>query len=273
VTSAENSKEKSFFFSTLTFVLQYPVCLNIDAETAAAASTDERLLTMLIAAGADVAASDRYGWTACHEAAGNRNERALALVIAGGADVNRVDGLGSTPCHSAASNRNEKAMALLIAAGAQVDETTCSIAVCEGNANVLALLLLAAPDQAQACMAIATSSNKYLCAQMLVAAGIACTQADIERLPHTARRDRWARMSEDAAGIRRAHKQMQMVGFSVVRERATEICIALQCLCLPALQLCEIVVEECVPFAAQLDAYLIWNIVVLVKHFKGPVSA
>jgi hypothetical protein len=44
---------------------------------------------------------------ACHEAAGNSNERVLALVIAGGADVNCVDALGSTPCHSAASDRNE----------------------------------------------------------------------------------------------------------------------------------------------------------------------
>ncbi len=241
-----------------------------DAVLDAAASANELMLATLIAAGANVAATHRYGWTACHEAAGNSNERVLALVIAGGADVNKPDDLGSTPYHSAASNRNEKVMALLIAAGAQVDETACSIAVQVGNARVLALLLLVAPDQAQFCMAIATSSNKYLGARMLVAAGIACTQADIDRLPRKARRDRWQRVSEDAVGISRAHKEMQMVGFSVIRERASQICIALQSLRMPALQLCEIVIEDCVPFAARLDYYLIWNLVVAVKHFKGP---
>lgn len=45
-------------------------------------------------------------------------------------------------------------MGLLIAAGARVDEETCQIAVTQDNKRVLALLLLAAPEQAVSCMAL-----------------------------------------------------------------------------------------------------------------------
>jgi hypothetical protein len=238
------------------------------AMVAAAANPDERVLASLIVAGGDVAADQRYGWTACHEAAMNTNEKVLAMVIAAGADVNKVDFLGSLPCHSAASNRNEKVMGLLIAAGARVDEAACQIAVVEDNKRVLALLLLAAPEQAVSCMAFATSVGNYQCALMLAAVGVRCSNEDLQLLPRATRLKRWQGIADDGAGIRHARKGIQLVGFATIRERAAQICIALQPLRIPALQLCEIVTEACTPFAAQLDFHLLWNLVVAVKHFK-----
>ena len=65
--------------------------------------------------------------------------------------------------------------------------------------------------------------------------------------------------------------QMRIVRASLpaIRARVLEICIALQELEIPAPQLIEIVTHACVPLAAQLPFHSLWNMVVLVKHYRS----
>jgi len=78
------------------------------------------VVTLLIAAGADVSAPSRNGMTvtALHSAiAGQDRESTLAL-IAAGADVNRPQQDAFTPLHEAAQNGDREIVDALIAAGA-----------------------------------------------------------------------------------------------------------------------------------------------------------
>lgn len=115
---------------------------------------------------------------------------------------------------------------------------------------------------------LATCVGNYQCALMLTSVVVRCSKEDLRLLPRATRLKRWQGIADDGADIRHARKEIQLVGFAMIRERAAQICIALQSLRIPALQLCEIVTEACTPFAAQLDFHLLWNLVVVVKHRK-----
>lgn len=64
-------------------------------------------------------------------------------------------------------------------------------------------------------------------------------------------------------------KQLIGARLWIIRNRATEICIALQTLRISALELAEIVVAACGTPAQSLPAYIIWNLVICVKHFPS----
>lgn len=75
----------------------------------------------LIAAGADLNASDAYGYRAIHFAARKQGEQGaeiVRLLIAAGAKVDWVDSEGSTPIYAAAEAGNVEAIEALLAAGA-----------------------------------------------------------------------------------------------------------------------------------------------------------
>lgn len=65
------------------------------------------------------------------------------------------------------------------------------------------------------------------------------------------------------------YKLLTKMRFLVIKERATQICIALQELKLDANRICEIVFAACEPTSRALPFHLIWNLVVTVKHFKN----
>ena len=80
------------------------------------------VLQTLVAAGADVGATDWGGDTPLHLAAGsNENPAVLQTLVAAGADVGATDLVGNTPLHLAAqSNENPAVLEALLAAGADV---------------------------------------------------------------------------------------------------------------------------------------------------------
>ena len=80
-----------------------------------------------LAAGTDVNAKDKDGWTPLHNAAYKGHKEIALLVIAKGADVNATDGDGDTPLHLAGNNTATKEIAeLLIAKGADVNAMNLS---------------------------------------------------------------------------------------------------------------------------------------------------
>ena len=83
------------------------------------------VISMLIAAGADVNARQHYNQTPLHEAAEGGKAVAISVLIAAGASVNAKDAGGGTPLHEAARNygwnESVSVFSALIAAGADVN--------------------------------------------------------------------------------------------------------------------------------------------------------
>jgi ankyrin repeat protein len=75
-----------------------------------------------LAAGTDVNAKGRDGWTPLHNAARNGHKEIVELLIDNGADVNAKHILGETPLHLVNSHRKPKEIIeLLVAKGADVN--------------------------------------------------------------------------------------------------------------------------------------------------------
>lgn len=55
----------------------------------------------------------------------------------------------------------------------------------------------------------------------------------------------------------------------LIRERATEVCLGLQPLDLPALIVLEIVDMACSPYSDNVRMAAKWNVIVAVKHFRS----
>lgn len=64
---------------------------------------------------------------------------------------------------------------------------------------------------------------------------------------------------------------LETIAFGYVRHRATEICIALEELSLPALMTLLIVEEACYPKYAHPKMFSVWNLITTVKHFHQPM--
>jgi ankyrin repeat protein len=74
-----------------------------------------------LAAGTDVNAKGRDGWTPLHNVARNGHKEIVELLIAKGAEVNAKDEDGWTPLHWAAVNGHEETVELLLANGSDVN--------------------------------------------------------------------------------------------------------------------------------------------------------
>ena len=79
------------------------------------------VVSVLIAAGANVNAKEDEGITPLHNAALKDNIPVISMLIAAGADVNAKHNFGQTPLHEAAEGSNVLAISALIAAGASVN--------------------------------------------------------------------------------------------------------------------------------------------------------
>ena len=80
----------------------------------------DRMVTVLLAAGAEVNARDLRGRTPLHRAAGRDWDPAavVAELVEGGADLNARDSEGNTPLHASRRNRNPVVAPLLLELGA-----------------------------------------------------------------------------------------------------------------------------------------------------------
>jgi ankyrin repeat protein len=103
---------------------------------------------LLLRAGADASAGDRYGVTPLSLAAVNGNAQLIARLLDAGANPNSVDPAGETALMVAARTGLAPAMAVLIDRGALVDakdrefgQTALMMAVREGHADAVSLLI------------------------------------------------------------------------------------------------------------------------------------
>ena len=88
-----------------------------------AMNENPRIVTILLDAGAEIAAVDDYGWTSLFIAAGyNTNPEILSRLLEAGAEVDARDDYGWTPLMSAAwYNENPEVITALLEAGAEID--------------------------------------------------------------------------------------------------------------------------------------------------------
>ena len=92
---------------------------NTPLHFAARYSWDRTVITVLLAAGADVGARNRRGATPLHvAAAAYRNPAVVAELVEAGADVNVRDGEGNTPLHASWHNPNPAVSLRLLELGA-----------------------------------------------------------------------------------------------------------------------------------------------------------
>ena len=73
---------------------------------------------VLLEAGADVAARNRWGWTPLHGAAESSRSQVVAELVRAGADLNARDSAGNTPLHASRHNLHAAVVYLLLEIGA-----------------------------------------------------------------------------------------------------------------------------------------------------------
>jgi ankyrin repeat protein len=128
----------------------------VDGTTAlhwAAYREDAALVELLLGAGADVRAANRYGATPLSLACGNGNARIVERLLKSGADANAQLSGGETALMTAARTGSAAAVKVLVAHGANVNareatrgQTALMWAAGEGHADVIELLVEAGAD-------------------------------------------------------------------------------------------------------------------------------
>ena len=116
-------------------------------------ANDVELVRMLVTAGADVKAANRYGLRPMTLAAVNGSEPVISLLLTGGADPNTVTEAGEPVVMTAARTGNVDALKRIIAAGADVNarerwfgETAVMWAAAENHAAAVRALAAAGAD-------------------------------------------------------------------------------------------------------------------------------
>ena len=117
---------------------------------------DTELAALLLEAGADPAATTRYGVTPLALAAANGNARLVSRLLEAGVDPNEVSQEGQTALMSAALGGSVEAIALLVERGARVNDvepvrgqTPLMWAAGKGNAAAIDALVAAGADVGQ----------------------------------------------------------------------------------------------------------------------------
>jgi hypothetical protein len=126
-------------------------------------------------------------------------------------------------------------------------ETPLTIACHSARCEIVAMLLAAGADTG--------AVRKPLTEQ--VARLVAAAACDSLQSTELAPRQHSAALAE-----------IQRVASRAVRSRAFVVCVALQDLELPALQVCEIL-EAASPFARMVPLHVLWAMVTAVKHFHA----
>jgi Ankyrin repeats (many copies) len=121
----------------------------VDTLFNAAQNGDLAAVKMLVAAGADLNATNDNGWTPLHWASKEGHEGIVAKLIAAGANVNARNVNDKTPLHLASYEGREGIVATLIAAGANVNaadkngKTPLGWASYDGREGIAATLIAA----------------------------------------------------------------------------------------------------------------------------------
>jgi ankyrin repeat protein len=206
---------------------------------------DVDTLKMLVdICGIDIDARDFRNASCVHFATAHHNSPALLWLICRGADVNSSNDLGMSVLHYSTVYNNA---ILLLAAGAFVHEkdfnhqTPILAHAQAGRRSVVYALLAAGADL--------DAADLY---------------GDTARLALARLQDNFV----DVDAVSKARKDITKKRLDFVRYRALQVCIGLQSLSMPALQICEILLFACGPLAPLVSFHHWWKIVTMVKHFQ-----
>jgi ankyrin repeat protein len=219
------------------------------------------LLKLLISSGADVNSTTINGNTACHFAAANGRARVLDLLVDAGADVNVANGHGATPCHFAINSGVggvgvAAAIKRLVAAGASIQEIDmfgryyCHWAAVRGSEPALLVCIAAGADL----HAADRSGNT----PFQLASKLSDDFASIELL-------KAATGDQNAPAALALRRKVAHIQLDFIRERATEICLAMQCADLPAL-ITSVVLDVACRGAHLVPMHLKWKLITAIKH-------
>jgi ankyrin repeat protein len=243
------------------------------------------ILKFLIKNGANINAVGRCGKTILNDAISNNDLKTVILLIENGVDVNLADDLGFKPLHRAMLNYTlgkSNTMTLikfLIENGVDInqitlngktffydaiimnmDETIIKYFIKKGaNVNLVDHCGI---NSLMYCLV--NGIHRYL--PILLAAGAENTNVNIT-FPEIDIVQLNFKYHFNMKTLLLQKKEIDMAGFKAIMDRAGTICIAMQDLDLPAPQMIEIIVQECVPFAENLPYHYLWDLVVTVKHF------
>jgi ankyrin repeat protein len=183
---------------------------------------------MLLSVGVDVNAHGYQGDTCLHTAVLYENPEAVVQFIEHGADVNALDDNGDSPLNTACAIKDLQCAMLLLAAGARACHRT-------GTHCRIGVLL------------------------------VAVAGADFDALTRLSAKNN--RPAPTIAQVDAARSRIAQTALNLVRKRAFQVCVGLHSLRLDALQMCEILMQACGPFAHAVPFHCWWNIATTAKHF------
>jgi hypothetical protein len=187
----------------------------------------------------DFEARDSEGTSWSHIILSNGIPAALRLVIDTGLDINKHNLLHVSHDYTCT--------VLLLAAGADVHKRSVG---CQ-----TALILL-------------SRWNRKYVVHALIAGGADLDASDF--IGMTPRQTMgWFDLEIDCGLVEKAKRDIAKTRLDFVRHRALQVCIGLQSLTIPALQLCEVLLFSCGPVAPLISFHQWWNIATTVKHFKN----
>jgi ankyrin repeat protein len=273
------------------------------------------IVEALIAASADVCASDKHGWTPCHYAVALGNtelfdrlvaagasvnvggeslvhiatissirEASMQRLVAAGADLNAINGSGQTPCHVAAAFDKPAILRVLIDAGAVFDvldnngSTALTKAVERGSRECVALLLAAGANatrvdqRGQTLLHVLLSGLRFdpMLVRALAAHGVDVNARDSSGLSAV---DRVAERGDGVGCLcalfavgAEVMVASESTRLALVRARGAEVCIGLQSMRVPALQLTEIIRFACASVSDDVPFHQLWSIATTIKH-------
>jgi hypothetical protein len=211
---------------------------------------DELIRAVVVDAGVDVNAGDKYGRAPLHCAAKKKKSSIIRVLVELGADVDGRDDNGWTALHFACGSwtwrEDDPCVSLLLALGANVHlvtksgETACNLAMNQRNRGAFCACLAAGSDLDQ-------PDNKGETPRMIA------SREQFE-LP-------------TSAEIDDARRRIAKTRLDLVRERAFQICVALQPLNINALELCEIMSHSFGALGSLIAFHQWWAIATKVKHF------
>jgi ankyrin repeat protein len=168
-------------------------------------------------------------------------------------DLPNPNAWGRTALHTAARSADSDCVRFLLERNVRVDprdnqaETPLTLACSSARCENVAMLLAAGADTGAVCKPLSKQVAR------LVAAAGGNGQLWSELAPR-----------EQSAAL----AEIQRAASRAVRSRAFVVCVALQDLELPAIQICEIL-EAASPFARTVPLHIMWAIVTTVKHFHA----
>jgi ankyrin repeat protein len=209
---------------------------------------DELIRALVDDAGMNVDAGNKYGMAPLHCAAKQKKSSTIRLLVELGADVDRQADHNHTALHFACDWRHDDpCVPVLLALGANVHltnnsgETACHLAMKRRNMATICACLAVGNDLDQ-------PDNKGETVRMLAS-------RSYFELP-------------TSAEIDDARRRIAKTRLDLVRERAFQICVALQPLNINALELCEIMSHSFGALGSLIAFHQWWGIATKVKHFS-----